>query len=126
MFRALERIPPLIARPSTPCTPAEIVAGPARWPSVLVLAPVTVFARLSASTIATITQTREETNEGEGGARTPLATTPLVTPLASPASAVSVLVHTPVDEVGEVSPLVSSVARPPKPAGHGRGCLSQR
>lgn len=43
MLRVMDRIPPLHPRPSTPATPAEITPGPAKWPAVLVLRPVTVF-----------------------------------------------------------------------------------
>ncbi|GMK58622.1 hypothetical protein CspeluHIS016_0600640 [Cutaneotrichosporon spelunceum] len=41
--RVTEHMPNLIPRPSTPCTPAEIVRGTPRWAGVLVLRPVTVF-----------------------------------------------------------------------------------
>ncbi|BEI83485.1 hypothetical protein CcaverHIS002_0400890 [Cutaneotrichosporon cavernicola] len=52
--RASEHMPTLIPRPSTPSTPAEIVRGTSRWPGVLVLRPVTVFAPPSFSNVSNV------------------------------------------------------------------------
>ncbi len=83
-----DHMPALAPRPSTPCTPAEIVRGTPRWPGVLVLRPVTVFGpSYSPNTIGT------------------------------PGSEISELIQTPEEEQRELELNVSGAERAVDPVG---------